>query len=287
MHRLIIGCGYLGERAAALWRAGGDEVTVLTRSAERAVAFERQGMRAVLGDVMAPESLAGLPAAETCLYAVGFDRRGAHDKRAVSVEGLRNALKVLQRRVPRLVFVSSTSVYGQDGGEIVNEDSPCAPTAENGRVCLDSERVVREFYPDSSADRSAVIVRLAGIYGPGRLIGRVDQLRAGRPLSGHPQAWLNLVHVDDAAQGAVQIADRTDLTGTWLLSDERPLRRQEFYKALAQAAGAPAPTFDGTGELGLNKRCDSARLRARLGLRLVHPEALAELGSLVQAFDPR
>lgn len=270
MRVLIFGCGYLGLRAAQVWLSREAEVVALTRSMARAERLRASGILPVIGDVMQPETLRNLPAADICLYSVGFDRGGGHDKRVVYVEGLRTALAAIAPRTGRLIHISSTSVYGQNSGELVDEDSPTHPSEDSGRICHEAEDVVRECaalgFPGG-----AVILRLSGIYGPGRLIGRLDQLRAQLPLTGNPQAWLNLIHVEDAACAAVQLGDRPDLSGTWLLSDERPLRREEFYTQLSQLAGVPGPVFAPAGEPGLNKRCDSARLRAALGLKLEYP----------------
>jgi nucleoside-diphosphate-sugar epimerase len=273
MHVLIIGCGYLGLRAARVWIARQHAVTALTRSPDRANEWANLGINPVLGDVMEPNTLAGLPEADACLYAVGFDRSGGHEKRDVYVNGLRNVLRVIEQRIPRLIFISSSSVYGQDQGEIVDESSPTRPLTEGGRICLEAEQVVREFYPEGKLQRPAVILRLAGIYGPGRLIGRIDQLRQRIPISANPRAWLNLIHVDDAVQAVLELADEAPAATTFLLSDNHPLRRGEFYETLARLVGAPAPVFESLDEASLNKRCDSSRILRELGIVLRYPTA--------------
>lgn len=274
MHVLIIGCGYLGVRAAREWLQAGHAVSALTRSEEHARDWAEQGIEAVLGDVMEPASLKQLPAADVCLYAVGYDRLGPFDKRRVYVEGLRNVLEVIQHRVPRLIHISSTSVYGQNRGEIVLESSPCEPDTEGGQICLEAEQVVREFYPVDRTDKQAVILRLAGLYGPGRLIARLDQLRRGEPISGNPDAWLNLIHVDDAVQGVIRLAEQQVRPGTYLLCDEQPLPRHVFYGALAQVISAPPPHFWEASGPVRNKRCDASLTRQVLGLQLRYPSAL-------------
>lgn len=284
MHVLIVGCGYLGERAASLWRESGHRVTALTRNPDRHPEWMVLGMNIVQGDVLDRDSLKSLPAADLCLYAVGHDRTAAADKRTVYVDGLRNVLSEIRGRVPRLLFISSTSVYGQSQGEWVNEQSPCQPESEAGRICLDAEQQVREFYPEAAAGapQSAVLLRLAGIYGPGRLIARCDQLKQGQVLSGCPDAWLNLIYVDDTVQAVKRLSECPAGRGLFLLSDETPLTRREFYEAIAARIGAPPPQFDQQGEQSLNKRCDSRIIRQELGLTLRYPQAISALDELLQ-----
>lgn len=269
--QLIFGCGYLGRRVAARWIARGKTVQAVTRSEANAGELRSIGILAFLGDVMLPETLPEFREVDTVLYAVGLDRRSGRSQREVYVDGLSNVLdRLAPANVRRFVYVSSTSVYGQNAGEWVDEESPCEPSTPNGRVCLEAERLLRERLP------SATIVRLSGIYGPGRLIARIEQLRAGTPMDGNPEAWLNLIHVDDAV-AAIEACARRETPGqTFLVSDDRPIRREEYYSRLAALFGAPAPTFaapaaGGAAGLPLNKRCRNSRLRSELAVALRYP----------------
>jgi len=173
LRKLVIGCGYLGQRVARRWLAQGDSVVALTRSEARARSFHESGIEPVIGDVTDPATLAGLPEVDTLLYAVGLDRGSGQSQREVSVGGLENVLGRMAGRVRRILYISSTSVYGQNDGEWVDETSECRPESENGKVCLDAEDLLRDRVPDAN------ILRLAGIYGPGRLVARIEALRAG------------------------------------------------------------------------------------------------------------
>jgi nucleoside-diphosphate-sugar epimerase len=288
MRRLIIGCGYLGERVAHEWLSGGDEVYVLTRSKERAARFAESGFKPLVGDVLEVNSLQGFPQVETILYAVGFDRTSQHSKRMVYVEGLRNVLNAVRGRTQRFVYVSSTSVYGQDNAEEVDEFSTVSPSEENGRICRDAEALVWEHFRQATEEArsgDAIVLRLAGIYGPGRLLAREQQLLRGELLSGNPEAWLNLIHVEDGVQ-AVLAAERHGQTEqTYLVCDDRPLRRREFYQALATRLGAAAPKFaelavDSPERRQLNKRCMNRRMREELGVELRFPTVIEGLSHL-------
>ncbi len=323
MRKLIIGCGYLGERVAREWKGLGDDVCVLTRSVEHARRFETLGLTSIVGDVLQADSLKQLPNIDTVLYAVGFDRNSGQSKRAVYVDGLRNVLCLIGSRCRRLIDISSTSVYGQNDGSFVDEASPTEPIEESGRICREAESVVWRFFAragsttecretlaaphpsplpggerksdiasvgerGSDAKSVAIVLRLAGLYGPGRLLARIEQLQRGEPLSGNPAAWLNLIHVDDAVQAVLAAEQRGRCGETYLVCDDQPLPRVEYYSALAARVGAPPPRFaelaaDAPERQQFNKRCVNRRLREELNVRLQYPTVSEGLSRLYQA----
>lgn len=269
---LIIGCGYLGKRVAHQWLERGDEVAALTRSDERAARLRNDGIQPLIGDVTALNDHLDFPQAHTCLYAVGYDRASGLDRRLVSVDGLRRCIELLDGKLKQFVFISSTSVYGQDDGSFVDETSLTQPNTDNGQITLAAEQVVRELQP---ADGNWTILRLSGIYGPGRLLAKAEQLQSGQPLSGSPEAWLNLIHVDDAAQAVLAAQKFASPGSTYLITDNQPVLRREYYAELAHVIAAPQPVFDeslpGGRTSGLNKRLvNKAALRA-LHLTLCYP----------------
>lgn len=269
MKILIFGCGYLGYRAARLWQARRDEVIAVTRSAARAREWTAQGLTAVVGDVLRPETLPTIPPVDLCLYSVGYDRSAGPGKREVYVHGLGKVLPILKDRMHRLIYVSSTSVYGQSRGEVVHEDSACQPVSEGGRICLEAEQLLRSAF-DCDASCSVAVLRLAGIYGPGRLLARRESLLAGTVLTVNPDGWLNLIHADDAARLVVRVGDNLTASTTYLVSDTEPVRRRDFYEHLAQLCGAPPPRF-ANGDDSLNKRCDSTRIRRAFEFQFDYP----------------
>ncbi|MEX1232072.1 MAG: SDR family oxidoreductase [Planctomycetaceae bacterium] len=284
MKRLIIGCGYLGRRVAKKWLEAGDDVSALTRSHERAGELRAEGIDPLVGDVMDSSSLACLNddnrrPFDTLLYAVARDRGAAVTMHDLYLYGLRNVLSRLAPMPRRLIYISSTSVYGQDDGEWVDESSPCEPAQENGRTCLDGEKLLWDHlgaHPESQG----VILRLAGIYGPGRLVVRAAAIQAGEPIRGNPAAWLNLIHVDDAVRAVVAADERGTAGETYLVVDDEPLRRRDYYGALARFLSAPEPTFEPlpnsavlakTATSGTNKRCSNRKLRDVLQVELAYP----------------
>jgi nucleoside-diphosphate-sugar epimerase len=265
MRALVIGCGYLGRRVAAIWRSEGIEVSALTRTPQNAAVLAEQGIEPIVGDVLLPETLRSLPETEIVLYAVGYDPRSAASKRDVYVHGLTNVLEARHPRVRRFLYISSTSVYGQDAGEWVDETSETNPATVDGQIVLAAEETVRQACPKGVA----TVLRFSGIYGPGRLLRRIESVRSSEPIAANPDGFLNLIHVDDGATIVTRLAEREALQPTYLITDDRPVRRREYYSFMASLVGGGEPVFqfDASGSVvtGMNKRCSNARFKAELG----------------------
>jgi nucleoside-diphosphate-sugar epimerase len=153
----------------------------------------------------------------------------------------------------------------------VDEGAATEPPDPSGQVVLEAERLLREWQPD------AIVLRLAGIYGPGRL-PRSRALQAGEALAGDADKWLNLIHVDDGAAAVVAAAGRGRPGAVYNVCDDRPVRRREFYPLPARLLGAPEPRFippDPGAPLPaherVNRRVVNRRLRQELGLDLRYP----------------
>lgn len=277
MSTLIIGCGYLGERLGARIQARGEPVWGLVRSAPRAEAIARLGVEPVIGDVLKPETLRGLPRAERVFHAVGFDRAAGSTLAQVAVEGLRNVLNALPETVHRLVLASTTGVYGQTGGEWIDERSPAEPAAESGRVYLAAEQVARDW-AGGARNLRVVVLRYAGLYGPGRVVRRA-LIERGQPIPGDPEKYLNLIAIDDAALAALAALDARDPEALYLVADDRPVLRGEYYSLAAALLGAPLPRFvspePGSIDAGrdtASKRIRNGLLTTQLGVRLCFPD---------------
>jgi nucleoside-diphosphate-sugar epimerase len=271
---LIVGCGYLGRRVAGRLSEAGRRVLATTRSAARAEEFRAAGLVPIVCDVTDPATLGGLPAVDTVIHAVGLDRSAGKSMHEVYVAGLANLLDGLPPP-RRFVLVSSTSVYGQTSGEVVDEGSPTEPAEESGRTVLEAERVLRGRFPE------AIVLRFAGIYGPGRLLRRVQSLQAREPIAGDPERWLNLIHVEDGAAAVLAAAERGRPGGVYVVCDDRPVRRREFFTLLARELNAPPPVFvpaaPGQPRESANRRTSNRRLREELGVALRYPDCAAGL----------
>jgi nucleoside-diphosphate-sugar epimerase len=251
---LIVGCGYLGRRVAAGWLAAGREVVALTR--RNADALAARDIQPLVGDVLDPASLRALPAADTVLYAVGMDRSAGKSMREVYVGGLANVLGTLPA-CERFVYVSSTGVYGQSDGSLVHEDSATEPREESGRVVLEAERLLRDWMP------GAIILRFAGIYGPDRLL-RKQAILSGEPLVGDANKWLNLIHAEDGADAVLSAESRGVPGQTYIVADDEPVPRRDFYTLLAELLGTTAKFQEQAEPEAANRRVSNAKAKCDL-----------------------
>lgn len=282
MTKLVIGCGYLGCRVARKWLQQGEQVTVVTRSNERAERLRTEGFCPLVADVTNPESLRTLPDAGTVLYAIGYDRQAAQPRRTVVVDGLHHVLETLSSSVDRLLFISSTGVMGGHRGDWVDEATPCDPQREAGRCGLEAEALLQAHRLGSRA----LILRLAGLYGPGRLPKLAD-VRAGGPVAAPEGAWLNLIHVDDAVRVILQAERRATPPDLYLVSDGQPTGHRQFYSEMAQRLGGkqldftePLPGSRGAFAASGNKRVSNQKMLQRLNVQLEYPDFRVGLASI-------
>jgi nucleoside-diphosphate-sugar epimerase len=323
--RLVCGVGALGGRVAARWLAGGDRVLGITRARPEALAAA--GIEPVVADLGADRPLPALPPVDTVFWGVGFGRADGTSSRGPRDVHVRGLARLLDHVTPspnaprpdgppdggpacrmedvpssqpehnaeglrpgarpvRIVLSSSTGVWGDQDGGLVDETTPAHPDRENGRILLEAEAVL-------AAHRigPGVVLRFAGLYGPGRL-PRLDDLRAGHPIPVDPDSWLNLVHLDDAARVVTAIADHPSPAGLYVVADGRPVLRREWYETLARCSGSPSPTWsppsgspheDGRSVGSArrsDKRVDARRIWTALGLEPLHPRAVESIALL-------
>lgn len=287
MAKLILGCGYLGQRVARLWRAAEEDVIAVTRSPARGVEFAAEGIQPLVADLACDSQLTLPQGVRAVLFAVGYDRSAGQSIHEVYVDGLRRVIEALPDSVDRFIYVSSTGVYGHVAGTQVDEDSPCEPTREGGRACLAAEEVLRG---SRFADR-AIILRLAGLYGPGR-IPRVKSLQAGEPIDAPSSGWLNLIHVEDAARIVLLAETLAQPPRTYVVSDGQPVVRGEYYTELARLIGAPPPAFvdppvdsPAAARGASDKRINPARMFAELQPDLKYPSYREGLAAIVRGVE--
>jgi len=281
--RLVVGCGYLGTRVATRWLAAGDRVFGITRSPDRARSLAAHGITPLVYDVTADsgspdiEALRTLPPLDTVFWAVGFDRASGSTHRDVHVAGLARLLAALPGS-PRVILSSSTGVWGDEGGGSVSEATPTNPSREAGRVLVEAEALLR-LHPKGPG----VALRFAGLYGPDRL-PRLDDLKAGRPIAADPDSWLNLIHVDDAAEVVCAVAAASAPQPLYVVSDGHPVQRRDWYGHLARVTGSPQPTWDLSlpRTRGADKRVDPSLLFRDLTISLAHPDPLRGIEAVLR-----
>ncbi|MEO2041618.1 MAG: SDR family oxidoreductase [Pirellulales bacterium] len=279
--RLIVGCGYLGQRVARRWIQSGSTVFAITRSPENAEMLSAENIHPIIGDVTAadgsPKSLRDLPEVDTVLWSVGFDRSADASYHDVHVTGLLHILEKIPN-TPRVIFISSTGIWGNETADDVDESTPACPTREAGRVLLEAEAAL-EKHPKGPG----VALRLAGIYGPDRL-PRVTDIVENKPIPANPESWLNLIHVDDAASVICDITEVPSPESLYVVSDTTPIRRKDWYSSLAQLTNSPPPRWaaEATRLRGGNKRVNSSRIWNAIQKRPDHPNAIDAMRTLLR-----
>lgn len=277
---LIAGCGYVGSALAARLQAAGRRVVGLRRSE----APLPPGVVALRGDVTRPATLTSLPddIGAVC-YAVAADARedGAYERAYVrGVAGLLEALASRRIRPSCLLFVSSTAVYAQDDGSVVDEDSPTEPRHFSGRRLLEGEALAR------SAPFPGIVLRLGGIYGPGRT-SLLDQVRSGRAAvaPGGPR-YTNRIHRDDAAAAIQHLLGLVAPAACFVGVDCDPAPQAEVLAWLAGRLGAPPPPVrepaPGSRRAAGNRRCSNRRL-LQTGYRFLYPSYRDGYAALIEA----
>lgn len=196
----IIGCGDIGQRTAKLWMAQHDRVGALVRSMERARPLGHLGITLIQGDLDEGASLAHLPLKNTLLfYFAPPPNHGTTDPR------LRNMLTAItpENRPTKIVYISTSGVYGDCQGAWVTEDTPTHPRSERGARRLDAEMALQDW--QRSTGVPVIILRVPGIYGPGRL--PIDRIKQGLPVVREEEApYSNRIHADDLARICIAAA---------------------------------------------------------------------------------
>lgn len=255
---LIAGCGYVGTELGLRLAAAGDRAFGLRRRTEGLPT----PIRPIAADLLDPGLADRLPPVDAVVHAASADGSTPEGYRAAYVESVRNLLDALMRgphRPARVIFVSSTAVWGDREGGWVDEGTPPDPDSFRGELVLEGERLVRE------GPIPGVVLRLGGIYGPGRrrLIERVRAGEATCPEPGGAPLWSNRIHRDDAARAIAHILGLPEPEPLYAGVDEEPAPLCDVVRFLARRLGAPEPRIasDRSRERS-NKRVSSRRLRA-------------------------
>ncbi|MDS0257920.1 SDR family oxidoreductase [Haloarcula sp. S1CR25-12] len=287
----ILGCGYVGLELGRQLRAD-HEVVGVRRSTAGLDAIEQAGFEGVQADVTDDDSLSAVPDVDWVVFAASSGGRGADVAREVYVEGLRTAIDHFWSRADapeRLVYTSSTGVYGDHDGAWVDEETPLDPRTEKTEVLAEAERVARERPAEHGGHGS--VARFAGLYGP-------DRYRLERYLEGPVTAgYLNMVHRDDAAGSVRHLLEEDYRDEVVLVVDDEPVEKWAFADWLAEACSVPFPPKQTTEErladpelsatakrrIQTSKRCSNERLR-ELGYEFAYPTFREGYRAAVEAY---
>ena len=253
---LLIGFGDLAQRLQSLLPG---ELVAIRRSSRperfcrKLDATDASAMRALLAEDFDQIVVTLTPSERS---DVGYQRAYVGPMRLLV------ALLAERQLRPRIVFVSSTAVYGQDQGQWLDETSATEPTQYNGVRLLEAEQVLL------NADLDVIIARFSGIYGPGRE-RLLEQVRHGLPISRNLLAYSNRIHADDGARALAHLLQLAAPESHYLVTDSEPVLLGEVVRGLANALQRPAPSSS-AGAPFSGKRLRNTRLLAS-GFRFLYP----------------
>ena len=285
---LIVGCGDIGMRVAALERAAGRPVAALARSEDSVLRLRAAGIASIRGDLDVPSSLAALPLKDAVVYYFAPPPgKGVTDPRMEAFVSL-----LVPHDLPaRVVLISTTGVYGDCRGEWVTEERQPNPQADRAKRRLAAETALRRWGESSGVP--VVILRVPGIYGPGRL--PEERLRGGEPVLREKESpFSNRIHADDLARVCMAAARCRRPSVVYNVSDGHPTTMTDFFNRAADQLGIPRPpaiTRDeaqrrlGEGMLSYlaeSNRIDNRRMREELGVELMYPDLVAGLASCIE-----
>lgn len=277
MRALIMGTGYVGLALGKELARRGHEVFGVRRSADVSRELANAGIKPLIADVTEPASLAALPQAfDWVVNCVSSSHGGADDYRRVYLQGAQNLVDWFsQSPTAKLVYTSSTGVYGQNDGSLVDESAPTEPPTDTGRVLVETEHV----YLDAARRRNvpAVVLRVAGIYGPARGWW-LRQLLAGEArIEGGGRRYLNMIHRDDVVGCIIAALERGLPGAVYNAVDDEPVTQGDFLTWLAEKLHHPPPpavpeNADLNRKRGVtNKRISNRKLKAQLGYAFRYP----------------
>jgi len=291
MRVVVLGAGYVGLELCRRLTPDHD-VTGVRRSDAGIAAIEATGASAVRADVTDDTELSAVPDCDVLVFAASSGGRGADAAREVYVDGLRTAIEHFAERPSppdRLVYTSSTSVYGDHNGAWVDEATPLDPQTEKTEVLVEAERVTREEAPEHGLD--GTVVRFAGLYGP-------DRYRLERYVEGPvTQGYLNMLHRDDAAGIVAFVVDTDPDDEVVLAVDDEPVDRWSLADWLAEECGVDLPekltveerlaeadlSTAAERRLRTSKRCSNDRLH-ELGYEFAYPTYREGYRAAIEAY---
>lgn len=274
MRVLVAGCGYVGNALARRLVSAGHEVHGLRRRVEDLP----PGVHPVAADLAA--ELPPLPVVDALVYTASAGGRTEAAYRSIYVDGLRRVIEHLEARgsrLERVIFTSSTAVYGQTGGEWVDETSRTEPQSFSGRLLLEAEAIA------TAHGRHGIALRLAGIYGPGRT-RLVRQVFEDLPSDSPDEAFGNRIHVDDCAGAIAHLLALPSPASVYCGVDDAPVPLGEVRDHLAASLGVVRNrNRTSTGTERGHKRVSNARLLGS-GYGLAVPTYREGYGPVVEAF---
>lgn len=284
---LIIGCGDIGRRVAAIWKQRGKSVFGIARSEENLSSLRQQHIHTISADLDDPDSLAGLPSEHSLLYYLAPPpSKGVEDTR------MDNFLASLPKdKLPKhIIYISTSGVYGDQQGQLINEKTPVNPQVDRAKRRYDAEQQLTLWSKITSVP--ITILRVGGIYGPGRL--PLQRLKDQIPMLHENLApQTNRIHADDLAHICVAASEKKAEGEIYNVSDGTNSNMTEYFITIADACDLPRPPLVDWDEaektiskgmlsyLRESRRMDNSKMLEELDITLQYPTLQDGLKSCV------
>ena len=277
MRVLIVGCGYVGIALGAELVRQGHAVFGLRRTVKIDDDLVAVGIRPLVGNVTQPSDLAGLPGPfDWVVNLVSSTKGGVNEYREAYLKGNENLINWLSSTPPRkFVYTSSTSVYGQTDSALVKESSPIEPVSETSKVLVETEQALLEAA--RTRQFPGVVLRVAGIYGPGR--GHLFQqyLKNEARIAGKGDRLVNMIHLDDLVGIIITTLKNGRCGEVYNAVDDEPVAQIHFFRWLSETLGKWMPPFateqeNANRKRGLtNKKVSNRKIKMELGYQFKYP----------------
>ncbi len=257
---LVIGCGYVGLPLAQALRASAASVFGWVHTPTNVAYLEAESISPFVGDVSDAADWTRLSDSiepfDCIVHCASSSRGGPEAYQRVFINGIKHLNDF--KNSARSLFVSSSSVYAQTSGEWVDEGSPTEPTVETGRLLVQAEQM--------ALASGAIVVRSAGIYGPGRSISWNKFLSGTAVLEEGGQRWMNQIHRNDLVSAIVRLIEFGLPGNIYNAVDDGPTLARDFYQWCSAQTQRPLPPegpANPNRKRGLtNKRIRNSKLRA-------------------------
>jgi len=285
---VIIGCGDIGHRVAALWLQRGDQITnssVTTTSRQAITSRHKSSVSSLVSNLVLdlddPQSGTDLKIDNAVVfYFVPPPKDGVIDTRISHFIS-----RVKQQKPARLIYISTSGVYGDCAGKWITEDEPTKPSSDRSRRRLNAEEQLKSYCRLVAAQ--LVILRVPGIYGAGRL--PVERIKQGRPVVKDHTSYTNRIHEDDLARICVAAGDFDRPAGLFNISDGVPGTMAQYFMDIAKARNLPLPpeiswqqaqqemSAEMLSYLAESRRIDNKKMLREFGIKLLYPDLAAGL----------
>ncbi|MCF6281888.1 MAG: SDR family oxidoreductase [Candidatus Polarisedimenticolaceae bacterium] len=280
----IIGCGDVGRQVAERWKKRGAALSALARSAESASRLSELGICTVKGDLDRPETVQNLPLSGAWVYYFAPPPdSGFTDPR---MEAFITGLEGVTPPPCGIVYIGTSGVYGDCQGAWVDEDATLAPATDRAKRRVDAEQQLRAWGRAHSVP--VIILRVGGIYGPGRLpLKRLQQ--AAPVLHFEESPFSNRIHIDDLVTISLAAVERGRADRVYNVCDDNPSTMTDYFCAVADAVGLPSPPMITMQQaeqvmsaamlsyLTESRRMVNRRLHDELKVTLAYPDLAAGL----------